>query len=1082
MVGWLLFFIPGFLIAYLLGEKPRFSFEFIALVFGLGFGFWTVLAVVFLSLRSNMPVMTLGGWGVVLCLAAFTLFRVKANRALHQELAVSTTRIAQSLTPVKTANKRHRYDWSLWILRVSAVIAWGLILYFFILSASPLRGDRMSYLAFMRHYLDVERFLSSSLRLSPDLGIYSIRSMLQTSPLLVSFIVHLAQVNLLEATVYFIPLLFISISFIVFYCLAKEVLNSPHSALVACIIQALWYISDGTVGESIGFSLFFRSLEDKFILRFIVFPLSLWLTLRYLRKGSTGYLIPVLFGIAALVFTHPLGLVLYGISFGGYLGVMLVFGRWPGWTLELRRSIPVFIALFVAMVVPFIAREQVETFRVLNQEGQMVNMNLFEVDQNLGDLQRRRLYFPDENNLKQYISAFNLINHPLSLLAIFLTPLLLISIRKRPGAGFLFGSMAGTLFLCYTPYVTPLLGRLITPWIIWRVLWILPISMVIAYFLNEIVRLLNGKRATPKPAYQLIPLVVILIGVGFLKSHIDDSYEYLTSFKTAPGTYTAEEITALDYLWAHGIPRSRILTPNAKWDDAVPGLVGHSYALTFRGTTLSPDSFDDRAKFYRSTVFGQNEFVLLEKYTIDYVIVSTDTPLTTQLKGLSSIFTPLYSNQMYDIFQFNASTMSDQDANVLEANTRLLEGKNAKAREIYEQILQQSPDHLLALLGQGQIAEKIGNDGLAASYYRQAVFVDSDEIWLKTKLSGLLGIDPEYFQGYLEMWNHYRSAQFEDILNSRWAVYRFLDHLDEAAKTSTYTGQVYQTAFIIDKQPKGVIFAHPPIDMTFAVALPEVSWLSFGVALAPDVWRTGKGDHVQFDIFVDDGQKKENVFSRYIDPKNIEDQRRWNDYQIDLTRWAGKSVKITLVTSCGVHSNCNFDWAGWAEPRIVVPVLYDFWANYEDAKIAIGAAENTRVDKMQIGQSTRPIIFAHPFSRIVYNLSLTTNPSLTFGIGMDSSAWDPGKGDGVTFNVFIVLQEDPNTMFRVYSYYLDPKNNPVDRRWVDAEIDLSRFSGRRVSVIFETTPGNQGDTSYDWAAWSRPVLVDGIEGVQAFQP
>jgi len=56
--------------------------------------------------------------------------------------------------------------------------------------------------------------------------------------------------------------------------------------------------------------------------------------------------------------------------------------------------------------------------------------------------------------------------------------------------------------------------------------------------------------------------------------------------------------------------------------------------------------------------------------------------------------------------------------------------------------------------------------------------------------------------------------------------------------------------------------------------------------------------------------------------------------------------------------------------------------------------------------------------------------------------------------------------------YLDPKHNPADRRWVDARVDLSRFGGETVQIIFEATPGPAGDANYDWGGWSWPVLID----------
>jgi hypothetical protein len=53
----------------------------------------------------------------------------------------------------------------------------------------------------------------------------------------------------------------------------------------------------------------------------------------------------------------------------------------------------------------------------------------------------------------------------------------------------------------------------------------------------------------------------------------------------------------------------------------------------------------------------------------------------------------------------------------------------------------------------------------------------------------------------------------------------------------------------------------------------------------------------------------------------------------------------------------------------------------------------------------------------------------------------------------------------LYDRYIDPKHDPAERRWMDARIDLSRYRGKRVTLLFTTSGGPRGDTSYDWAGW-----------------
>lgn len=45
-------------------------------------------------------------------------------------------------------------------------------------------------------------------------------------------------------------------------------------------------------------------------------------------------------------------------------------------------------------------------------------------------------------------------------------------------------------------------------------------------------------------------------------------------------------------------------------------------------------------------------------------------------------------------------------------------------------------------------------------------------------------------------------------------------------------------------------------------------------------------------------------------------EQEWQPVVVDLGRWAGQTVTITLATECGANS--NYDWAVWGRPRILV--------------------------------------------------------------------------------------------------------------------------------------------------------------------
>jgi len=105
-----------------------------------------------------------------------------------------------------------------------------------------------------------------------------------------------------------------------------------------------------------------------------------------------------------------------------------------------------------------------------------------------------------------------------------------------------------------------------------------------------------------------------------------------------------------------------------------------------------------------------------------------------------------------------------------------------------------------------------------------------------------------------------------------------------------------------------------------SVQVPPDGALQFAVALSPDVWKPNRGDGVWFEVFVqepDDPLGRETVFSRYINPKDNLTDRRWRNYVVDLSPWAGRQVQLGLITRAGPADDWAYDWAGWAEPQLV---------------------------------------------------------------------------------------------------------------------------------------------------------------------
>lgn len=123
---------------------------------------------------------------------------------------------------------------------------------------------------------------------------------------------------------------------------------------------------------------------------------------------------------------------------------------------------------------------------------------------------------------------------------------------------------------------------------------------------------------------------------------------------------------------------------------------------------------------------------------------------------------------------------------------------------------------------------------------------------------------------------------------------------------------------------RSVLFEHPTesgkAEIRYRVDVPAEGALSYAISLSPDVWAQDKGDGVNFQIFVQTANGNEPgqfIFNRYINPKVNPNDRRWLNFIVDLTPWSGQTINLSFITENGPAGDWQFDWAGWAEPKII---------------------------------------------------------------------------------------------------------------------------------------------------------------------
>jgi len=162
----------------------------------------------------------------------------------------------------------------------------------------------------------------------------------------------------------------------------------------------------------------------------------------------------------------------------------------------------------------------------------------------------------------------------------------------------------------------------------------------------------------------------------------------------------------------------------------------------------------------------------------------------------------------------------------------------------------------------------------------------------------------------------------ENRLARMETVYDFNDYLRLAQRsTPPPEGEAVETCvWTIEEKSKRVLYQHPAFSglsrLSYEVWIGRNYVMAFDVAMAPESWQL-EGDGVTFAVYVESEQGAEQVFSTYIDPKHNEADRRWHSHMVDLSAYTGQTVTLIFETGTGPAGDYRYDWAGWAEPRLL---------------------------------------------------------------------------------------------------------------------------------------------------------------------
>jgi hypothetical protein len=255
-----------------------------------------------------------------------------------------------------------------------------------------------------------------------------------------------------------------------------------------------------------------------------------------------------------------------------------------------------------------------------------------------------------------YMAHPALLAHPLTIAAALCTLSLIRGFRSSLRAQFLVCSTLLPLLVVYNPLTAGLLGRWITPWMVHRVLWMLPVSLTLGYVFHRLLSALQRRLDTAVPPvrpghgrYVVLWLAAIALMWALLAPRVSESWRALKA-RNRVGV-TAGERELMYALARDRRLAGRVLAPRGigirlpAWTsrlDPYPGLDEMRVA--------DPQLRREWAAFYAASSVGEPEAALLRKRSIDYVITRTGTPLDIAMRALPGPFRILYDGPQYSFY------------------------------------------------------------------------------------------------------------------------------------------------------------------------------------------------------------------------------------------------------------------------------------------------------------------------------------------------------------------------------------------------------------------------------------------------
>jgi len=466
---------------------------------------------------------------------------------------------------------------------------------------------------------------------------------LQTSPFLAlqATISRLVRVdgNPLQVFWSWLPVAFIPLALVMLYALAATLGAGPgvRIALVlaqlALLFATLPYTAErGTSGTRWpGPVVFYRTSQDKVFLALVLAPAVAAFAAEWLARGKRRWLVALLLTGLACVLTHPLGLPFFAAVTLPY-AVLSGALRTASW----RR-----IGALALLLLPLVAWP-------LSQRASEGVPNTIADDAGFArreHLTRDSLSIASRED-NRYTANTSLVAHPVLVAGIASGLLLCGFARRRADARYAFATTAALLLMLYTPGIAPLAGLIVTPYLLWRFTWLLPVALSLAV-LGGALAVSAQRRATRAGPVAAAGFVLVVALATALPRDLGRARENLGELLAAP--FPADVASHLIEPLHERVGDETVLLDPELQTLAIS--LGAGMQTGYWRWGSNPALHQRVQAFFSSRFFARRDLELLRELDVQWLAVRRRMPIREEIERRSDLFEPVATIESIELFR-----------------------------------------------------------------------------------------------------------------------------------------------------------------------------------------------------------------------------------------------------------------------------------------------------------------------------------------------------------------------------------------------------------------------------------------------